>query len=299
MKRLPIIAESIKFAHTVFALPFALIAFLLASGDSPDLPALAAVLVCMVGARTAAMAFNRLADAEFDARNPRTRGRALPAGLLSRRFMWGMVAGGSAALIAGAATLNRTCLILSPVALAVLFAYSYSKRWTSLSHFLLGICLAMAPGGAFLAVRGDLSPMPQYAGRLDLPFEALPILLGGAVVFWTAGFDIIYACQDYGFDLSEPRLHSIPKAVGIRAALAISSVLHAICAAILALFGLYAGLGAFYFGGWGVVCGLLIYQHLIVKADDLSRADEAFFAANGLVSVLLLAAVAADAWLGR
>ncbi len=294
MKRLLVVAESIKFSHTVFALPFAIIAFLLASGRSADPRVLAAVLVCMVGARTAAMAFNRLADEEFDARNPRTKGRALPAGLLSRRFMWGMVLVGSSALVAGAAALNRTCLLLSPIALAAVFVYSYSKRWTALSHFLLGFCLAIAPCGAHLAVRADLSPMPQYAGRLGLPFEALPILLGGAVVLWTAGFDIIYACQDYEFDVGEPRLRSIPKAVGIPSALAISSLLHVLCAAILAVLGLYAGFGAFYFAGWGLVCGLLAYQHIIVKADDLSRANEAFFAANGLVSIVLLAAVVAD-----
>jgi 4-hydroxybenzoate polyprenyltransferase len=299
MGRIGLILEAIKFAHTVFALPFALAAFALASRPSPDWRVLGLIILCMVGARTAAMAFNRLADHEFDARNPRTRDRALPAGLLSRRVMWGLVAAGSAALVLGAAMLNAACLALSPLALAAVFLYSYSKRWTALSHFLLGLCLAMAPAGAYLAVRGDLEPMPEYGGRLGLPIEILPGLMAAAVVLWVAGFDIIYSCQDYRFDMSEPTLKSLPKSVGIPKALRISAILHAGCAALLAALGLYAGLGAFYFAALVPVCGLLTYQHLIVKPEDLSRADEAFFAANGAVSVLLLAAIAAETWLPR
>ena len=290
-RRILDVLESIKFAHTVFALPFALMAAVLAAGGIPDGRTLALILLCMVGARTAAMAFNRLADHELDARNPRTAGRALPAGTLSRRFVWGMVVFGAGAFLLGAAQLNTVCLACSPFVLAVLLAYSYSKRWTAASHFLLGACLGMAPVGAHLAVRGGLAPMAAYAGRFGLPFEALPILIGLAVTLWTAGFDIIYSCQDYEVDVREPGLRSIPKSLGIAKALALSSAAHALCAGLLIGIGVYAGLGLVYCAALGMALGLLVYQHLIVKPNDLSRVNVAFFTANGAVSIVLLAAV--------
>lgn len=280
LKSLRTTLDMIKIEHTLFALPFAFLGALLAArGHSPgNLPTLRQALLitlAMAGARSCAMAFNRIADLRFDAANPRTRERALPAGRLSLRFAW--VFTGSSALLffVAAAMLNRLTLLLAPVALASVIFYSYTKRFTSLSHVALGWALAIAPAGAWIAVRGALDSF-------------IPVLLSAVVLFWTAGFDVLYACQDYEFDRAEG-LRSIPARVGIARALWISRALHA--GAFAALVGLYflTSLGAVALAGVLATGALLVYQHTLVRADDLSRLDAAFFTTNAFVSVILLA----------
>ena len=262
----------IKFSHTLFALPFALLSAFLAAGGWPRFGTLIKILLAMVGARSAAMAHNRLADRLLDAANPRTAALALPSGTLSVAYVRVFLIASVALFVAAAASLNRLTLLLSPVALALLLSYSYTKRFTSLSHLVLGLCLALAPVGAWIAVRGSV--------------EALPIWLGLAVLFWTAGFDVIYALQDEDFD-RRSGLQSIPARFGARRALALSAFFHVLMAA--ALFWVWRISG----GGWIFLAGILgtllalIYQHAIVKPNDLSRIDAAFFTANGFVSVLL------------
>lgn len=283
-KRTRLTLEMIKFEHSLFALPFALTGALLAVRDSGlDAATLwrkiAWIVVAMVGARSAAMAFNRLVDADIDARNPRTRLRHIPAGLLSTGFGWGFVAVSSLVFILAARELNTLCFRLAPVALGVIFLYSFTKRFTSLSHLVLGFALGMAPAAAWIAVRGSL--------------DIRILWLTAAVAFWTAGFDIIYSCQDYEFD-SGAGLFSLPRRFGLAGALAISRLLHiAMLACLLAL--VYAlQLGPLSVAGIAVVAGLLIYEHRLVKPDDLSRVDAAFFTINGYVSVLFFLFWAAD-----
>ena len=228
----------------------------------------------MVGARSTAMAFNRIADRDYDARNPRTQTRAIPAGVLSVAFVWGFTLVSAAIFVAAAAMLNRLTLLLSPVALASIVLYSYTKRWTLLSHLILGWCLAIAPTGAWIAVRGTI----------DSP---IPLLLSLVVMLWTAGFDVLYACQDFDFDRSEG-LYSIPARFGIAGALWISRLLHAgAFAALVALYFL-TNLGALAIIGIVATGALLSYQHTLVRADDLSRLNAAFFTTNAFVSVILL-----------
>jgi 4-hydroxybenzoate polyprenyltransferase len=276
--------EMIKFEHSVFALPFALTGALLAvrgSGLSRGevWAKLGWIAVAMVGARSAAMAFNRVADAAIDARNPRTKMRAIPAGLVSRGFTWGFVAVSSAVLVLAAAELNSLCLKLAPVALAIIFFYSYTKRFTALSHLVLGFALGIAPAAAWIAVRG----------RLDWPV----LLLTGAVMLWTAGFDIIYSCQDYDFDRAE-RLYSLPARVGIGPALWVARSLHAAMVGLLVGLAAELGLGTLALVGIALVAALLVYEHSLVKPGDLSRVNAAFFTVNGFVSVLFFVFWAAD-----
>jgi 4-hydroxybenzoate polyprenyltransferase len=280
LRSLKITLEMIKIEHTLFALPFALLGAVLAARGLPTLYQLAWITAAMVGARSAAMAFNRLADRAIDAANPRTSMRAIPAGLLSAQFVAAFTVASSALFFLAAFMLNRLTLLLSPVALASVLLYSYTKRFTSLSHLALGWCLAIAPAGAWVAVRG----------AIDSP---VPLLLSLAVMLWTAGFDIIYACQDYEFDV-QSGLHSIPQRVGISRALAISRLLHACMFAALAAVHVLAGLRWPGLVGLVVTGALLVYQHSIVRADDLSRLNAAFFTTNATVSVILFAAVAAD-----
>ena len=264
----------IKFSHSVFALPFALTSMALAATDGLRWTQVGWILVAMVGARSAAMGFNRLADHAIDARNPRTAGRELPRGVLSRAEVWAFVAASAAALVLAAAMLNPLCLALSPVALAIVFAYSYTKRFTSLSHLVLGLCLAIAPVGTWLAVRGA--------------FAWLPVLLGFAVLFWVAGFDTIYACQDVGFDRREG-LRSLPARLGVRSALRLARVFHLLAVVLLlAVYGA-APLHPLYLAGVAGVAALLVYEHSLVRHDDLSRVDVAFFTLNGWISVGYLA----------
>jgi 4-hydroxybenzoate polyprenyltransferase len=262
----------IKFSHTLFALPFALLSAFLAAGGWPRLATLGKILLAMVGARSAAMAHNRLADRRLDAANPRTATRALPTGALSVRYVWGFLLASIALFLGAAASLNRPTLFLSPVALALLLTYAYTKRFTALSHLVLGLCLALAPIGAWIAVTGSLAP--------------LPILLGLAVLFWTAGFDVIYALQDEEFD-RRAGLRSIPARLGARRALALSSVFHVLMAVLLLAVWRLAGGGWIFLAGIAATIAALVYQHAIVKPGDLSRVDAAFFTANGFVSVVL------------
>lgn len=267
--------DMIKIEHTLFALPFAFLGAVLAAGGLPSLHQAFWITAAMVGARSAAMAFNRIVDRDYDAANPRTASRAIPAGLLSVRFA-SLFTGLSALLLVVAAwQLNRLALLLSPVALGSVFAYSYMKRWTSLSHVVLGWCLAIAPSAAWIAVRG----------ALDSP---VPLLLSLVVLLWTAGFDTLYACQDYEFD-RKVNLRSIPARVGISKALWISRGLHAAAFAVLVALYAATGLGALALVGVVLTGALLVYQHRLVSADDLSRLNAAFFTTNAFVSVILFA----------
>jgi 4-hydroxybenzoate polyprenyltransferase len=271
--------EMIKFSHTLFALPFALYSAFLAAGGWPEAATLGKILLAMVGARSAAMAHNRLADRVLDAANPRTAGRALPAGTLSVGFVRLFLTASMVLFVAAAASLNRLAFLLCPVALALLLLYSYTKRFTALSHLVLGLCLALAPVGAWIAVRGSIT--------------ALPILLGLAVLFWTAGFDVIYSLQDEEFD-RRAGLKSIPARVGAGRALAVSALFHVVMAALLVAVWRLSGGGRILLAGIAATVAALVYQHAIVKPGDLSRVNAAFFTANGFVSVTLALCGIAD-----
>jgi len=289
LKRLRLTLDMIKFEHSVFALPFALTGALLAfresgfnSGSSHKSAAWSTVLwivVAMVGARSAAMAFNRLVDAEIDARNPRTKIRHIPAGLLSRTFCWGFTIAASGLFLLAAWELNSLCFRLAPLALAVVFAYSFTKRFTHLSHIVLGFALGIAPAAAWIAVRGSLDPRILW--------------LTAAVTFWTAGFDIIYSCQDFEFDC-DLQLYSVPRLVGIGKALMVARGLHILMIVSLLMLVWQLQLGMLSVAGVAAIAGLLIYEHGIVKANDLSRVNAAFFTMNGWVSVLFFVFWATD-----
>jgi 4-hydroxybenzoate polyprenyltransferase len=282
-RRLAVTLEMIKFQHTVFALPFAWTGMILAARGWPSWRTFLWVVVAMVGARSAAMTFNRIADRVLDAANPRTAGRALPARKLSVGFAAGFALAATALFILAAGMLNPLCLALSPVALLVILGYSYTKRFTSLAHFVLGLALAMAPMGGWLAVRGS--------------FGVAPFLLAAAVLTWTAGFDILYSCQDRDFD-RRAGLHSIPARWGLRAALRASSMLHALT--VLALVGLapLADLGWIYLAGLGLTAAFLVYEHRLVSPSDLSRLNAAFFQVNASVSILIFVATFLDLLIG-
>jgi 4-hydroxybenzoate polyprenyltransferase len=269
----------IRFSHTLFALPFALLSAFLAAGAWPKASTLVKIVVAMVAARSAALAHNRLADRELDAANPRTATRALPAGTLSVAFVRVFLAGSVVLFVAAAASLNRLTLLLSPVALALLLGYAYTKRFTSLSHLVLGLCLALAPVGGWIAVRGSVG--------------GLPILLGLAVLFWTAGFDIIYSLQDEEHD-RRAALASIPARYGARRALLVSALFHLLMVGLLAAVWYLSGAGKIFGAGILATLAALVYQHAIVKPGDLSRIDAAFFTANGFVSVTLCLCGIAD-----
>jgi 4-hydroxybenzoate polyprenyltransferase len=269
-----VFGRMIKFSHSVFALPFALASAAMAAGGRVPWRELPWIVVAMIGARSAAMGFNRLADHAIDARNPRTAGRELPRGVVSRREVWLFVGLSAAALVGAAAMLNPLCLLLSPVALLVVLGYSYTKRFTSLSHLVLGLALSIAPVGAWLAVRGR--------------FEAPPVVLALAVLSWVAGFDTIYSCQDVDFDRREG-LRSLPALLGIRRALTAARLLHVAAVVLLAALFVLVPLHPIYLVGVAAVAALLVYEHSLVSADDLSRVDAAFFTVNGWISVGYLA----------
>ncbi len=275
----------IKIEHTLFALPFAFLGAVLAAGGLPTAWQILWIVVAMVGARSAAMAFNRIADRNFDAKNPRTASRALPAGLLSVGFVWVFTIAAAALFLVAAAMLNRLTLILSPVALACVLSYSFTKRWTQFSHIVLGASLAIAPTGAWIAVRGELG-------------SPVPLLLSLLVLLWTAGFDVLYACQDYDFDRREG-LRSIPARFGIARALWIARALHAAAFLILVWLFMITGLGPVAFAGVIATGALLIYQHRLVHANDLSRLNAAFFTTNAFVSVILLATFGSAVFLNK
>jgi 4-hydroxybenzoate polyprenyltransferase len=268
--------DAIKFEHTVFALPFAYIAMVLAAGGWPGGWTVAWVTAAMVGARTCAMATNRVVDRWIDARNPRTAGRHLPRGLLGVGALRALAAAGAALLLLAAWMLNPLCLALAPLALVFLVGYSYTKRFTWASHWILGFTDGIAAAGGWIAVRAAFDP------------PALVLWL--ALTVWIAGFDVIYACQDVEVDRREG-LHSVPARFGIATALRIARVNHVLTALALALLGWLVALGPAYWVGWAAVVALLVYEHALVRADDLSRVDVAFFNVNGYIAVLVLLSV--------
>jgi len=276
--------EMIKWEHSVLTLPFGLTGAVLAARGIPTLHTSIWIVVALVAARSAAMAFNRLVDADIDAENPRTKIRALPAGKLSKQFVLGFVVVTSAILIVAAWELNPLAFYLSPVALAIVFFYSFTKRFTRWAHVVLGLAMGIAPAAAWIAVRGAFDP------RI--------LLLTGAVVFWGAGFDILYSCQDFEFDHSFG-VYSVPRAFGIRRALWIARGFHVITVALLAGMVAAFGLGKIAMVGVGIVALLLVYEHSLVKHDDLSRVNAAFFTMNGLISMGFLFFIAADVMVGK
>ena len=276
--------EMIKFEHSVFALPFALTGALLAVRGWPTWRQLFWLVVAMIAARSAAMTFNRIADRSLDALNPRTQMRALPAGQLTLRFAAGFTVAACAVLVLAAYELNPLAFKLSPVAIAILLGYSYTKRFTWLAHFVLGACLGLSPIAAWIALRGDL--------------RASVVVLGAAVAFWVAGFDIIYACQDVDFD-REHRLESVPRRYGIRAALYASAAMHLVMLGLLVVVARMENLGWVALAGLAAVAVLLAYEHSLVKPSDLSRVNAAFFTVNGYISLLFFLTWAGDILLGR
>jgi 4-hydroxybenzoate polyprenyltransferase len=286
--RIRVVLEMIKFEHSVFALPFALVGALLAAREGGSLPAWRQILwivVAMVGARSAAMTINRIADIEYDRRNPRTANRALPKGELSLGFAWAFTIAASAVLVLAAWQLNPLALKLSPVALAVLFFYSYTKRFTMWAHFVLGFCLGISPAAAWIAIRGSL--------------DWRMLILSAAVTLWVGGFDVLYACQDVEFDKSAG-LYSIPKRFGIAGAMQIARGMHVVMVALLGWLAWSFALAWPAWAGIAVVAALLIYEHSLVKPNDLSKMNAAFFTVNGYISLLFLlfwgAAVVVTRW---
>jgi 4-hydroxybenzoate polyprenyltransferase len=267
----------VKFPHSLFALPFALSGAALAAAEAGvTWRQVLWILVAMIGARNAAMGFNRLADHALDARNPRTAERELPRGRLSRPAVWLFTVLLSLLFVIAAFQLNPLCGLLSPVALGIVFAYSYTKRFTWASHLVLGLALAIAPVGGWLAIRGT--------------FSGVAWLLGAAVLFWVAGFDVVYACQDLEFDRREG-LYSIPAHFGLRASLRAARFFHFAAVVALAGVGLLARLHSIYWIGWGVISLLLLWEHRLVRENDLSKIGVAFFNMNGIISVVYLAVV--------
>jgi len=284
LRKITVFLEMIKFSHTIFALPFALTGALLAARGLPSGTQLLWICLAMVGARTAAMGLNRLIDADIDARNPRTAGRAIPAGLIGKGATLTFICASLALLLVAAAQLNPLCLKLSPLALFFLVLYSYCKRFTALAHVVLGICLAAAPIGAWIAIRGSI----------DLP----ALILGGIVLFWVAGFDILYALQDLEYDRSAG-LHSIPVALGVNGSLWAARLFHLVM--LVLLLGLYMvmQLGSFFMAGIVVVVAMLAYEHWLLRNGDLRKLDAAFFNMNGYISVAILIFTALELLLVR
>jgi 4-hydroxybenzoate polyprenyltransferase len=278
-KKLRITLDMIKFEHTIFALPFAFIGAILAGPGFPRVGQIFWIVTAMVGARSAAMTFNRIVDLRYDRLNPRTDRRALPAGTLSMPFAVAFTIVMAALFVLSAAQLNRLCLYLSVPTLVILFFYSYTKRFTALSHLFLGLAIGLAPLAAWLSIRGE--------------FAWPPILLSAGVMFWVAGFDIIYALQDIEFD-QKNRLFSIPARLGPRVALMLSSLFHAATVILLIATAMKTQLGAIAYAGIAVVAGILFWEHRIVRPGDLSRVNVAFFSLNGYVSILLLLTFATD-----
>lgn len=274
----------IKWEHSVFVLPFALCGAMLAAGGWPNTHTLIWIIVAMVAARSAAMAFNRLADASIDAANPRTQTRALPAGTLTPAFVATFVTVSCAVFILAASRLNRLSLLLSPVALLIILSYSFTKRFTRWSHLVLGFAMGIAPSAAWIAVRGSLDP------RI--------LLLTAAVTFWGGGFDVLYACQDYEFD-RRSGLHSVPRYFGISNSLWIARAFHLSMLVLLVSLIIVFGLGKFAIAGVVAVAILLIYEHSLVSPTDLSRLNAAFFTMNGVISVVFFIFIASDLLLRR
>ena len=276
--------EMIKWEHSIFALPFALTAAILAAGGLPAWRTIAWILVAMVAARSCAMAFNRWADADLDAANPRTRTRAIPAGLLTRRFVLGFTVLAALVFVLASAQLNRLTLYLSPLVLVVLLGYSYMKRISRWSHLVLGLALGLAPAAAWIAVRGSLDP------RI--------LVLTAAVTLWTGGFDVLYACQDFEHDRAAG-LYSLPQSIGIPGAFSAARAMHLAMLGLLVWFGLLFHFRTVAWIGIAAVGLLLAYEHSLVSPRDLSRLNAAFFTMNGVIAMVFLGFVAADLYLDR
>ena len=277
--RIRILLDSIKFEHSIFALPFAFSGAVLGARGFPTPWQCLWILVAMVGARNSAMAFNRLVDESYDAKNPRTSDRALPRRLLTRSFLRGFIVVSSGVFIFSAFMLNRLAFMLSPLALAWVLFYSYTKRFTFLSHLILGFSYTIAPVGAYLAVKGEI--------------HRLPLLLGLGAMFWVAGFDILYSCLDYDFDRAV-RLHSIPRYLGIKSALRASILFHVAALGFFVLTGISGEMGPIYFGGIVLVFSLLFLEHAVLSPKDLSRINFSFFTLNGIISVIFFLATFFD-----
>ena len=275
VSKVRILLEMIKFEHTIFALPFAYLGAFLAAKGPPDLWTSLWILVAMVGARTAAMTFNRIVDISFDAKNPRTKDRALPKGSVKPRDAWVMVVAAAGIFFFAAYELNRLAFILSPIVLVILLCYSYTKRFTSLCHLFLGLALGIAPSAGWIAVKGSMG--------------FLPLILSTGVLFWVAGFDILYACMDKDFDQREG-LHSIPAKLGIKKAFWASDLFHSVAFVAFISVGILAHLNWIYYSGILITLVLLVMQRLVVSPDDLSRMNMAFFTFNGAISIILFAA---------
>ena len=277
---LSIILSDIKIKHTVFALPFALMSAFLAAGGAPEMGKLVWIMVCMVGARSAAMAFNRIVDARYDAMNPRTCERAIPSGQVSVSSYWAFLILSSVLFVFSAWMLNKLAFYLSPVALIIVFFYSLTKRFTAFSHFWLGLAISIAPVGAWIAIREEIS--------------FISLLLGGAVIFWLIGFDILYSCMDVEADRAN-RLHSIPERFGVERALKLALASHVLMMLfLLLLLEPSVLLGPLYLAGVLLVACLLVYEHSLVKKDDLSKVNMAFFNVNGVISIGLMLFVIID-----
>ena len=270
--RVAVYLEMIKVAHTVFALPFALMGAFLAAGGAPSVRTVFYIVLAMVGGRSAAMGFNRLIDADIDAKNPRTRDRAIPRGEVSKPMAAVFIFLSVLLLELSAAKLNPLCLKLSPLLLLFLFSYSYTKRFTWASHIVLGLCLGAAPLGAWIAVTGEFDPRT--------------LILSFAVLFWVSGFDVLYALQDIEFDRKEG-LHSIPRFLGVGRSLWVARGFHFVMAALLLVGYEKFELGGWYLAGWGICSAVLVYEHGILRKNDLSRLNVAFFNLNGIVSIAL------------
>jgi 4-hydroxybenzoate polyprenyltransferase len=277
--KIAVFLEMIKFSHTVFALPFALTGALLAARGIPAWQQTLWIVLAMVGARTAAMGLNRLIDADIDARNPRTAVRAIPAGLIGKGMTLAFIIASLALLLVAAARLNPLCLKLAPLAVFFLVLYSYCKRFTALAHVVLGICLAAAPIGAWIAIRGTV--------------ETPALILGGIVLFWVAGFDILYALQDLEFDRAAG-LHSIPVALGVAGSLWAARLFHLVMPLLLLLLYRVMPMGGFFLAGIAAVTAMLGYEHWLLKDGNLTRLDAAFFNMNGYISVAVLVFTALD-----
>ncbi|MFH0775068.1 MAG: UbiA-like polyprenyltransferase [bacterium] len=277
--RIKLFLGLIKFEHTIFALPFAYLGGVLAYQGIFPIHYWIWITLAMAGARTAGMALNRLIDRQIDARNPRTANRALPKGLIPVWQVWLLVFASLFLLLFSAYKLNTLCLVLSPVVVIMLVSYSYLKRFTYLTHLGIGLVLACAPIGGWIAIKGNIA--------------VLPIVLGMGVCFWTAGFDIIYATQDLGFDQKEG-IHSIPASFGIRNALRISRLFHLITIVSFAFTGILGKMGLFYWAGILAIIPLLIYEHSLISETDLSKVNTAFFSVNSLVSIILFISVIVD-----
>jgi 4-hydroxybenzoate polyprenyltransferase len=278
-QKIVVFLEMIKFSHTVFALPFAFSGALLAARGLPEAQQIFWIVMAMVGARTTAMGLNRLVDAEIDARNPRTAGRAIPAGLISKGTTLGFILASLALLLVAASQLNPLCLKLAPLAVFFLVLYSYCKRFTSLAHVVLGICLAAAPIGAWIAIRGKI--------------EAPSLILGGAVLFWVAGFDILYALQDLDFD-RKAGLHSIPVLLGVDGSLWAARIFHLVMLGLLLGLLTTMQLGGFFMAGILLAAVMLLYEHWLLRDGNLEKLDAAFFNMNGYISIVILLSTTAE-----